>query len=210
MKVVSSELNEMATKTSPKGKISYEEFLNWCDEDTRAEWVDGEVSMVSPASKRHQNVSLFLSYLLHSYVVSKNLGEILQSPFQMKLGLSGREPDILFVASAHLDRLKDTYLDGPADTVIEIISRESRNRDWEDKFIEYESAEIPEYWIIDPVTEQAEFFRLGADNHYYSVAPDVEGCYYSEAIPDFWVKISWLWEDPLPSVLLILREMDII
>ena len=31
-------------------KLTFEEFLDWCDEDTRAEWVDGEVVMVAPAS----------------------------------------------------------------------------------------------------------------------------------------------------------------
>ena len=36
----------------PAEKISYEEFLEWCDEDTLAEWVDGEIVMTSPASRR--------------------------------------------------------------------------------------------------------------------------------------------------------------
>ena len=40
-------------KIKPEGKISYEEFLDWCDEDTLAEWVDGEIIMTSPASERH-------------------------------------------------------------------------------------------------------------------------------------------------------------
>ena len=31
-------------------KMTYEEFLAWADEDTLAEWVDGEVVMTSPAS----------------------------------------------------------------------------------------------------------------------------------------------------------------
>ena len=40
-----------------KEKLSYEEFLDWCDEDTLAEWVDGEITMYSPASNRHQDLS---------------------------------------------------------------------------------------------------------------------------------------------------------
>ena len=35
----------------PGRKLSYKEFLAWADEDTLAEWVDGEVVMHSPASR---------------------------------------------------------------------------------------------------------------------------------------------------------------
>ena len=41
--------------SSPKG-VSFEEFLAWGDEDTWAEWVDGEVIVLSPASESHQKV----------------------------------------------------------------------------------------------------------------------------------------------------------
>jgi hypothetical protein len=40
-------------KIKSKEKLSYEEFLDWCDEDTLAEWVDGEIIMYSPASLIH-------------------------------------------------------------------------------------------------------------------------------------------------------------
>ena len=38
----------------PAEGMSYEKFLDWCDEDTLAEWVDGEVIMASPDSADHQ------------------------------------------------------------------------------------------------------------------------------------------------------------
>jgi hypothetical protein len=37
----------------PPDVITFEEFLDRCDEDTWAEWVDGEVIVLSPASMRH-------------------------------------------------------------------------------------------------------------------------------------------------------------
>ena len=37
-------------------KLSYDEFLAWCDEDTWAEWANGEVVVVSPASDCHQDL----------------------------------------------------------------------------------------------------------------------------------------------------------
>jgi Uma2 family endonuclease len=211
MKTVSPELN-LLNKAKPKEKMSYEDFLAWCDEDTWAEWVDGEIIMVTPASERHQDIVGFLVNLLRPYVESRNLGRVLIAPFQMKLGpdLPGREPDLLYVASAHPDRLKDTYLDGPADMVIEIVSKESVNRDRGEKFVEYEAAGVSEYWLIDPIRQEAEFYRRGADNHYHPVLADDEGIYHSEVVEGFWLRVSWLWQEPLPPVLEVWREMNLL
>jgi Uma2 family endonuclease len=179
-------------------KVTYEEFLEWADEDTLAEWVDGEVVMYSPASKRHQDIEGFLYEVLRAYVRLRGLGEVIQAPFQMKLE-HGREPDLLFLAREHLDRLRETHLDGPADVVVEIVSSESVGRDRGTKFYEYESGGVPEYWLIDPIREQAEFYRLGATGTYETVFAGREGVYRSEAIPGFWLKVAWLWQEPLPD-----------
>ncbi len=64
--------------------MAYEEFLAWAGEDTLAEWIDGEVVMTSPASKRHQDIAGFLYQLLNIYCRLRGLGTILQPPFQMK------------------------------------------------------------------------------------------------------------------------------
>jgi Uma2 family endonuclease len=85
----------------------------------------------------------------------------------MKLAQSGREPDLLFVAQTNLERLKETYLDGPADLVVEIVSPEGVGRDRGVKFYEYAQGGVPEYWLIDPQTEWAEFYRL-EEGHYHS------------------------------------------
>ena len=202
----------METTYKPKENMSYEEFLNWCDEDTLAEWVDGEIIMSLPASKRHQDLDDFLVSLLRFYIEMNGLGVVLSMPFQMKLGpdLPGREPDLLFVSTANLHRLQETYLNGPADLAVEIISKESIGRDRGDKFVEYETAGVPEYWLIDPIRQQAEFYRIGSDNHYHPVLPDAEGIYHSQVVPGFWLRVSWLWREPLPRILDVLRELGVL
>src|SRR3989304_2068525 len=101
----------------PSAKMTYEEFLDWADEDTWAEWVNGEVMIMTPASYRHQDLADFLTALLRFFVETRQAGIVCSAPFQMKTGpdLPGREPDVLVVASANLGRLQTNRLDGPAD-----------------------------------------------------------------------------------------------
>lgn len=189
-------------------RLTYEEFLEWIDEDTLAEWVDGEVIMTSPASVRHQDIVNFLVGVLSAFVRIHKLGRILDGPFQMKLARSGREPDLLYVSPHHMERLKPTFLDGPADLVVEVVSPESMGRDRGDKFYEYQEARIPEYWLIDPQTEQCEFYQLDAKGRYHAVPPDTDGIYRSAVLPGIWLRESWLWQDPPPSIEDVLLDFD--
>ena len=199
-------------RVPPKGKISFEEFLDWCDEDTWAEWVDGEVIMVSPASIEHQDVGSFLEKIMGIYVEARGLGKIIRAPFVMRVEKvqSAREPDLLFVQNNRIHLIKETYLDGPADMVVEIVSPESIGRDRGDKFVEYERAGVGEYWLIDPLRQTAEFYELAGDGRYRLSITSPDGVYHSKAISGFRLRVGWLWQTPLPPTLDILREMKII
>ena len=204
--MVQHQIPDVARREPPKAKMTYEEFLNWCDEDTLAEWVDGEIIMVSPASKRHQDIAGFLYKALDLYVQVHDLGEVVQAPFQMKLE-HGREPDLLFIAKEHLGRLRENYLDGPADLVVEIVSPESAARDRGEKFYEYEAGGVREYWLIDPLRQQAEFYYLAEDERYRLAPPDEQGRYRARVVPGFWLRVTWLWQDPLPSPIRTVGEI---
>ena len=185
--------------------MTYEQFLNWMDEDTRAEWVDGQVILMSPASYVHQILVNFLANLLSLFVDDHKSGEVIPGPFQMKLPVrpSGREPDVLFVASEHRSLIQDTYLDGPADLVVEVISKESRGRDTLDKREEYEQSGVREYWLVDPERrELTVFLRKGrrfVEQHFS------RGRFHSTVLPGFWLEVDWLWRKRLPSLQTVLR-----
>ena len=193
----------------PTSNISYQEFLDWADEDTLAEWVNGEVCMSSPASLQHQQIERFLGYILSFYIETHELGELLPAPFQMKLANSGREPDLLFVRTEHLNRLRQIFLDGAADVVVEIVSPESAERDRGAKFLEYEAAGIPEYWLIDPIRRWMEAYQLGEEGHYVTAFAGSSGVCRSREIAGFWLRVEWLWQTP-PRMRDALRELALI
>lgn len=192
--------------------MSLEEFLAWQDGAVIAEWVNGEVVRMAPASLRHQAIGSFLEKVLGILVEVEGLGVVLRAPFAMRVpGIASvREPDLQFVRGDRTHLLRETYVDGPADLVVEIASPESVGRDRGEKFVEYESAGIPEYWLIDPERQQAEFYQLAADGRYRLVVPDAEGDYRSAAVTGFWLHVGWLWQDQLPPTLDVLRELGLI
>jgi Uma2 family endonuclease len=141
-----------------------------------------------------------------------DLGEICYDPFQMKTGpdLPGRAPDLVFVAKRNSSRIKRLFVDGPGDLVIEIVSPGSGSVDRGEKFFEYEQGGVPEYWLIDPQRKQAEFYQRGEDSLYHLAAVGPEGVYRSRVLPGLWIRVEWLWQEPLPPLLAVLKEWKLI
>ena len=193
-------------------KMTYEQFLRTVPDDVHAEWVDGAVVLMTPVSLKHQELAGFLLNVIGVLVNARKLGKVLFEPFQMKTGreLPGRAPDILFLSNQNLRRLKDKYLDGPADLVIEIVSPDSRSRDRKEKFKEYQLGGVREYWILDPERKSAEFYQLDKHGKFQSLAPSKEGVIQSLIVPGLWVEERWFWQDPHPPVLSILRKWNVI
>lgn len=190
--------------------MSYDEYLAWADEDVHAEWVGGEVIVQIPPKDAHQRLVEFLYAVLGLFIRVFDLGLLRIAPFEVRLHPDGpsRQPDLLFLAKAHLDRLTPERVVGPPDLIIEIVSDDSVHRDRVDKFDEYEAAGVPEYWVLDnrPDHRQAFFFQLQPHGRYQRAFPDSEGVYRSLVLAGFWLRESWLWE-PDPDPLLALAEV---
>ena len=182
--------------------MSFEDFHDWLDEDKRAEWVDGKIIEMAPPNLGHQDILVFLTLWIGTYVDRFRLGRIYVPPTLMYLPSrpSGREPDLMFIANEHLHRLERTYVNGPADLAVEIVSPDSVIRDGRDKLAEYEQAGVREYWIIDELRDEARFFVLDELGKYQRAPVTVDGIYTSTVIPGLRLRISWLWQRPLPTL----------
>lgn len=191
-------------------RMTYDEFLAWAGEDTHAEWVSGEVYFLMTAEMFHQQMVDFLNRLIGFFIESRDLGALFSGPASIKLEKSGREPDLFFVSKANLTRVTKMYFDGPPDLIIEVVSDDSVSRDRADKFEEYEDAGVKEYWIIDPRPRRrrTDFYQLGLDGKYQPVPVGADGIYRSQVLPGFWLRVHWLWEEPLPKLLPTLEEIQ--
>lgn len=204
-------MEQVANAEQVKQKISYEDFLKQYT-NVHAEWVQGEVIQLMTASDKHQDLVRWLISILSLFVETHNLGWLRPAPFNMQLPHlgRGREPDILFVSRDRLEIVQETHLAEAADLVIEIVSPESVGRDRGEKFVEYEAAGVREYWLIDPDRQQAEFYHLAENGRYRLIPPADEGRFHSAVLPNFWLQVDWLWQEPLPKVLHVARKLGLL
>lgn len=183
--------------------VSWEDFHDWAlGIEGRAEWVDGEIIEVVGDSIRHYLLVHFLGNLLSRYVDLNRLGYVFIETILMKLSThpTGRMPDVLFLANRHRDWIKETYVDGPADIAIEVVSPDSEIRDRFVKLAEYQDAGVLEYWLVDEPRREAHFYVLSEDGKYREAPVSADGVYASTVLPGLRLRVEWLWRDPLPTL----------
>jgi Uma2 family endonuclease len=199
--------DELDGRPIPGVRMTEQQFHDWCTEDVRAEWVNGEVIIMSPASTAHVDLTLWLTSILRPFVEERDLGRILGIESQARLARipSRRNPDILFVAKSRVHLIKKTYIYVPPDLDKEIVSHDSESRDWRDKYFEYEQAGVREYWIIDQSSQRVEAYALNRAKKYARLK-EADERIVSKVLRGFHLRPKWLWRCPLPKVMPTLRE----
>lgn len=197
--------------TNRPPRMTFEEFLAWADEDTRAEWVDGEVIEFMPTGQRHIRLVRFLITLISAYVDLRYLGEVLVEPFQFwtKPGQALRRPDVSVLLTASQHRFTPAAMVGAPDLVVEVVSEDSKERDRDDKRAEYAAADVPEYWIVEgrEGRDGVTFLALRGDGAYEEVRPDGQGRLHSRVLTGFWLDPTWLAEETLPNLYTVLAAI---
>jgi len=199
----------------PSRRMTEEEFLAWCDEDIRAEWVDGEVIMMPPPSYQHVALQSWLANVLGLYVEKHDLGTLVGPQYQARLPErpSRRAPDVLFVAKDRGRLIEWTQLSGPPDLCIEIVSPDSEARDWREKYLEYEAAGVKEYWVIDPASQHVEVYTLAEQEdgppRYRRVA-EQQGAIVSTVVTGLRLPVEWLWPETRPKMLEAIKTLGLV
>jgi Uma2 family endonuclease len=181
--------------------VTFDEYLRQFM-DEKAEWVNGRVIKLAAATVRHNALVNFIRAILDTYCDKSDSGKVLGETFTMRFRDQrvAREPDIMVVTKAHLERLKDTYVEGAADLVVEVLSPESKERDTVEKFTEYANAGVGEYWVIDPNSQETAFYILNDDGEFEVRQPDAEGNYHCAVLPGLHFAVEWFDRRPTPVV----------
>lgn len=184
------------TRAEIAERITAEEFFRDAPEERKAELIDGVMVMPSPALVTHERLQRFLLTLLTLFVEEHNLGEVLGSRTAVALDrLNAPEPDILFVARARANMIREKGVFGAPDLVIEILSAGTARNDRGPKFAAYERAGVRELWLIDPYGPAGTEFYHWTNGRFQRVDADAGGILRSAAVAGFWLDVRWLWPD---------------
>jgi Uma2 family endonuclease len=193
----------------PGRRMTETEFLNWVKEKTRAEWVEGEVIIMSPVNNNHDQIQGWITRLLGAFVEEHDLGRVCNSEFYIHLPtpVCKRLPDAAFISAHNPGKFTNNGFVGSPDLIVEIVSPDSTYRDYREKLEQYQSSHVKEYWLIDPLSERVAIHELTKSK--YRTLPETAGVIHSKVLKGLYLKPAWLWQRPLPKVAAVLREMSL-
>jgi Uma2 family endonuclease len=197
-------------KPHPGRRMTEREFLEWADEDTFAEWVDGEVVMMAPANIDHDQFFGWLRTVVSLFVEQHELGRVFGSEVLVRLPRQRRlrQPDLLFVSQAREGMVGATRILGAPDLIMEVVSPDSVARDWREKYLDYEKAGVGEYWVIDRLGGRMEAYALSRARKFVRIR-DEQGRVKSSVLKGFHLRTEWALGATLPKLGPVLRELGV-
>jgi Uma2 family endonuclease len=162
------------------------------DEGTIVEIISGEiVSRVNPRGV-HEELIARIHDSLSQHADAQDLGAVFRLPWPVELSKFDLvRPDVYFVA------WKDGVLDvdgvrGVPELIVEVVSADTRDRDFGEKKRLYAWSGVFEYWIVDPVAGTFQAFCKGKSG--YDPIPIPGSTLSSVFLTGYELDLDWLFE----------------
>jgi len=167
------------TETLEKRKMSLTEFLSLPEDDSspvKYELEFGELVEVTRPTWEHNELIFALGALLQQYVRSHRLGRVSGDVLVVldEAKDLAYAPDIVFVATENLNRIKEGKVYGPPDLVVEVLSPTTMQRDVGKKKRIYHAYGVQWYWVVDMERQVIEEYRWTPEGYLLTqvVLPD--------------------------------------
>ena len=159
---------------------TYNDYISWPDDERweiiygKAYRKEGEVYGMSPGARAsHQRVSRRILTEFEIYLRGKTC-EVFHPPFDVVLpedeenietATNTVQPDIMVICDGS-KIFQDKCCLGAPDLIIEILSKSTASNDMKKKRLLYEKFGVKEYWIVDPVHEIVQVYKLISPRKY--------------------------------------------
>lgn len=188
-----------------KPEVTEKEFWELANEDSNYELINGVLIIHSPASEEHEDIFSYFNSILRFYLEEKGIGKVYGSRFVMRLSPQWNpEPDLMIITTENYKRISTTRIEGPADIVIEILSKATKEIDLTKKIPKYLEAGVKEVWVIDPMEKSIKI--LTAQKELVWIDSLSDDYLKSEILLDLKFKVKWIWNrEKYPSNTIIKR-----
>ena len=131
-----------------------DEFWETFGDTKRLELVKGVPVEMSPTGEERGVLSMWLGYLLLTYVEAHDLGEVTAAECGFVVSRNPdtvRAPDVGFIAKARLaEPISQRYFPGPPDLAVEVVSPNDTASEIHAKVFDYLRAGTRLVWVIYP------------------------------------------------------------
>jgi len=160
---------EIATKFPAQGSWTEADYFAF-NSKRGIEFADGCVELLPMPTKLHQLIVGYLYRVIFAHVSGQDIGSVLLPGYRVQVAQGRyREPDLVVVLAENESRAGEQFTQA-ADLVVEVVSEDDPDRDWNTKRAEYAAAGIPEYWIADPRDQTLTVLTLPAGQNEYAEA----------------------------------------
>jgi len=187
-----SKLDAMAVVINSETKLTYEDYVLLPEDGKIHEIIDGEHYMTPAPETYHQTLSRRIQFQLYQQIEEREQGFVFDAPTDVQLSeIDIVQPDLLIILASRKSIISPTKVIGPPDLVIEILSESTGKKDRELKRDLYQKAKVPEYWLVDPKSQQVTMYRLKGGS--YQTAGSFHDEVRYEAVEGVVVDLSRVW-----------------
>lgn len=186
-----------------------DEFYDVIPDGVKADLIDGVIYVASPDTRRSDQLNGFIYKLMSNFLDIRGLdGHVSGTRYAYRLSeIRAPEPDVAYVRPERVETvITEREGLGPPDIAVEIVSRDSRTRDYNEKKSLYESSGVQEYWLLDRIACRAEFYEL-MNGRYEMVPLESNRLFRSRVLAGFWLDVDWLFGSKLPNAWTCLQQI---
>ena len=176
---------------------TYQDMVEKLPAESRYELRDFNLLEMPSPKPKHQTIVTNIYDSIKPIVKANTLGKIYVAPLDVVFQKGDSvQPDLIFISAENASIIKESYISGVPELLVEVVSKGSVARDYVEKKNDYEKFGVKEYWIVDSLNETIWIYALNDASKYelFSYAEEGEKA-LSKLFPDFSLDHDSIFEE---------------
>ncbi|XID94487.1 Uma2 family endonuclease [Paenibacillaceae bacterium WGS1546] len=149
-----------------------------------------------PSSPKYAHQKVLQNLYLAFHGACSMDGEIMIAPLDVHFDEENiLQPDLIYIAHNNLDIIRNGFIFGVPDLVVEILSESTESRDKTIKKSVYKRYGVKEYWLIEPIYRTVDQFVLDESGYRLAATMTEADQLASSTVPCLRIDLSGIFPD---------------